>query len=608
MPSGEESPAPRRWAGRAVGRWWFPAAVAGLAMGLALPALGVGYIVDDYYHRTILLENLPLSRELGAPAEMFRFFRGEPGRTGRLMDVGIFPWWTDLGIKAEFLQALTVLTHRLDYALWPDSAPLMHAQNLLWLGAMVAAAAVFYRRMMGASWVAGAAALLFALDDARGATAGIICNRNVLIAATFGLAALVAHDRGRRGGSRLGLVLAPGLLAAALFAKEEGLGTCAYLAAYALFLDPAGRWRGCLALTPYAAVVVVWRALRASWGYGVWNMGLYVDPVADPGPFARAALERIPFLLLGQWTPIPSDIGIPLRSSAVAGVWWGSVAFLTLGLAAMLPLLRRDRLARFWAAGMVLGTLPVAATFPMDRLLTFVGLGASGILARFFAQVFAGEVPAPEGRAGRLLGRSLAWFLLIVHAILAPIALPFLAANPVGPRWIERRFYVGTPLGPEVEGRTLVIVNAPSPAHAGYVMLVRALEGVPVPRSVRVLGPAIPSTTIRRLDERTLSIGPEDGYITFILDRIFRNERRPMADGEHVRLSGLDVEVAARTPDGRPAEARFRFGVPLESPELVWLCFRRGRFVPFTPPAVGEEVEIPFDWWALVRPDWWPNP
>ena len=170
---------------------------------------------------------------------MFRFFRGDPERTGRLMDVGLFPWWTDPGLKAEFLQALTVLTHRLDYALWPDSPALMHAHSLFWLGAAVAVTACFYRRILGSTWVAGVAALLFAVDDARGATAGFVANRNALVAATFGVSALIAHDRGRRDGSRPAGVLAPLLLLAALFSKEEGIGTCAYLVAYALFIDSA---------------------------------------------------------------------------------------------------------------------------------------------------------------------------------------------------------------------------------------------------------------------------------------------------------------------------------------------------------------------------------
>ena len=177
---------------------YLPAVAGILAIVLALPALSVGWMLDDYYHRAILLE-VPRFRELlGPPAEMFRFFRGDPARMGRLMDLGLFPWWTDPYIKAEFLQALTILTHRLDYVLWPDSPVLMHAQSLFWLGAAVAAAAAFYQRIMGPTWVAAVAALLFAVDDARGTPVGFLANRNVLIAATFGFLALNFHDRFRR--------------------------------------------------------------------------------------------------------------------------------------------------------------------------------------------------------------------------------------------------------------------------------------------------------------------------------------------------------------------------------------------------------------------------
>ena len=216
---------------------YLPVVAGILAIVLALPALSVGWLLDDYYHRAVLLE-IPRFRELlGTPAEMFRFFRGDPTRMSRLMDLGLFPWWTDPYIKAEFLQALTVLTHRLDYIFWPDSPVLMHAQSLFWLGAAVAAAAAFYQRIMGPTRVAAVAALLFAVDDARGATAGFLANRNVLIAATFGFSALIFHDRFRKDRSRPAAFLAPLLLLAALFTKEEGIGTCAYLAAYALFVD-----------------------------------------------------------------------------------------------------------------------------------------------------------------------------------------------------------------------------------------------------------------------------------------------------------------------------------------------------------------------------------
>jgi hypothetical protein len=584
-------------------RWrYFPLIAAALGLLLASPALGAGWILDDYYHRTVMLPASPFRELLGPPAEMFRFFRGDLVRTKRVMDVGIFPWWTDPCLKAEFLQVLTVLTHRFDYALWPESPVLMHAQSLCWLGTMVAVVAAFYRRMIGPTHVAAVAALLFAVDDARGTTVGFIANRNVMVAATFGVWALICHDRWRRDGSGTGALLAPLLLAAALFSKEEGIGTCAYLAAYGLFADPAGRRRGCVALSPYLAVLVIWRALRGYWGYGVQNMGLYVDPLGDPGPFLAALFERAPILLLGQWSPVPAESGAMLRPPASTAFWWAAVAFLASVTVVLAPLLKRDRLARFWAAGMLMATIPVCATLASDRLLTFAGIGAFGLLAQFLAFAFGRSPGAPSTRLWRVPAGTLASFFVVVHLMYAPIALPFRAANPAGPRWVWDRAYIQVPLGPAISDKDLVVVNAPDPVQAAYVAFQQVLVGQPAPRHIRVLAPAMPRVTIRRLDLCTLEITPSRGYIDFLLDRVFRSERRPMVLGQEVRLTGMTARVTALTADGRPAVATFQFDVPLESGSLVWLCFRGRGFEPFSPPPVGRHTSIRFDWKAMLLP------
>ena len=440
------------------------------------------------------------------------------------------------------------------------------------------------------------------MDDARGTTVGFIANRNVLIAATFGVSALVCHDRWRRGGSRPSAFLAASLLALALFSKEEGIGTCAYLAAYALFVDPKGRRGGSLAMLPYAGVVVGWRALRGSWGYGVQNMGLYLDPLTDPGPFAAAVADRAPLLLFGQWGPIPPEIAVVLRPPLSNVFWWTAVVFIGLLILAVAPLLKRDRLARFWAAGMLFAAIPVCATLPMDRLLTFVGIGASGLLAQFWAFVFGESGRAPSNPWWRIPARALAWFFVAVHAVWAPLTLPLRATSPLGPWWVEDRLYVRAPLEPSVGEKTLVIVNAPSVAHAGYLNFRQAENGGLIPRRTRVLAPAVPAVSIRRLDEHTLEIRPGWGYLQMVLDRVFRSERRPMAPGEEVRLTGMTARVTALTSDARPAVATFRFDERLESPSFVWLCFRGDRFEPFVLPAVGQETEIRFDWRAVFTP------
>ena len=66
-------------------------------------------------------------------------------------------------------------------------------------------------------------------------------------------------------------------------------------------------------------------------------------------------------------------------------------------------------------------------------------------------------------------------------------------------------------------------------------------------------------------------------------------------------MAGMTVTVTESTPDGRPAEALFRFDVPLEDPSLVWLRWTHDGYSPWTPPAVGESVVLPaFDFRRFV--------
>jgi hypothetical protein len=467
----------------------------------------------------------------------------------------------------------------------------MHLHNLFWYGLFVAATALLYRRIMGPTLTAGVAALLFAIDDAHGTPAGWIANRNSLVAATFGISAVIAHDAWRRGGNRAGMILGPALFAGALFSKEEGIAGFAYLLAYALAFDPAGWRRGLLGVLPYVATILVWRTLRDGWGYGVANVGLYIDPLDEPVRFVTAALGRAPILLLGQWGGPPSDLSVLLGPRDRAILLAFALLFLAWLIAALVPLLKTDRTARFWALGMAFAAIPLCAIEPMDRLLTSVGPGAFGLLALFWAAVFD-----PERRIGsdrwRRIARPLALLLVVIHLAIAPLALLFRSGNPIGPRPIEQSWYVRTPLGPEIEGRTVVVVNARSPAHAGYLILQRAAWGMPMPGLIRVLAPAIPAVTIRRPDDRTLTIRPDGGYLRFALDRVFRSERREMALGERVTLTGMTAEVTELTPDGRPAEVAFHFDVPLEDESLIWLCDRGGTFEPFTPPEIGQSNRI----------------
>lgn len=570
----------------------FPAIAALIAVALGSPALSAGFRLDDYFHRAVLLEEPRFTIGDRTPREMFRFMKGDPEEARRRMDIGAIPWWTDPESKAEFLQAITVETHILDYRLWPNSPRLMHAQSLFWLAALVFAFGLLARRLIRPTWIAGLATLLFAIDDAHGTPAGWLANRNSLIAATFGLLSVIALDAWRRDKRLWGAIVSPLGLAASLFSKEEGIATCAYLFAFAVCLDPQGPKRGIRALIPHALAVVAWRLVREAMGYGVAHLGLYIDPVDDPIAFAQALFFRGPILFLGLWTPIPSEIVIALRPNDRWVAWSLGIATMVGSSLIFARWLWSDRRARFWALGMLLSIVPVCATWPANRLLTAPSIGFAGLLAIFLANVFKKRNPDPRSRGRRVFERAAAWTLIAFHLVVAPLALAERAGNPLAPRRLEARLQVELPNDKTIERRTVILVNPPLPLYACYLTTRRQLRGEPVPDRVRILASGMPEVTATRLDEKTIAVRPEGGFLAWPFDELFRPRKRRLKLGERVVLTGMTAEVRSLTADGRPAEVAFRFDVPLEDASLCWICYKEGAFRAYRPPSTGKSESI----------------
>jgi hypothetical protein len=425
-----------------------------------------------------------------------------------------------------------------------------------------------------------------------------LANRNALITSFFGIAALIAHDRWRRDGWRAGVVVGPVLFTLSLLAKEAGIATCAYLFAYAVFLDRGSKWGRFLTLVPYGVLVVVWRIVWTVLGYGVWGIEIYVDPLVEPFQYAAAVLERAPVLLLGQFLLPPSEVYI-FCADLGAGLLYTAVATIIVILvgAVVLARLQWDRTTRFWALGMTLALLPVCAMVPADRVLSFVGLGAFALLARFFSATFDRVDSAPDARPSRRLARTakvVGVGLLGVHGVLAPLALSIRSAMPVGPAFFIENLQVHLSADQGLERQSVIVVTAPLPLLVSYLPVRRALDGLPVPAHTHVLAPAYPRpVAVTRSDSRTLVVRPAGGYLAMSADLLTRSSRNPMPLGHRVELTEMTAEVTALTADGRPAEAEFRFSVPLEDPSLRWLAWGNPSYVPFTPPAIGETVALP---------------
>ncbi|MCK6529273.1 hypothetical protein L6R50_17535, partial [Myxococcota bacterium] len=506
----------------------------------------------------------------------------DPGRTRAMVEAGILPWYTAPDMMASLWRPVSSATHRLDYALWPDSAPLMHAHSLLWAAALAAVAAALYRRVMGAGGAAaaGLAALLYAADDARGIPVGWLANRNALIAAALGLGALWAHDRWRRDGWRPGAALGPALLGVGLLAGEAALAATAWVFAWAVCLDRGPARNRLATLLPYAAVVAIWRMAYVGLGYGAYGSGVYIDPGREPARFLEVAPVRAILLLMGQWTPVPADVTLLLPASLHPLLAAGA----SLALAALALLLARrlrgDPVAGFFATGMLLAIPPICATFPSNRLLAFVGFGAMGLLARFLLPR-PGD-PRPWGRADK----GLAWGLLAVHGVLGPLSLLAVSYSPRGFALSMERYFSGLPADPGISDRTVLALGGID-LFSGYAMVAASLEGKPPPGRFLGLAPGIAPMVAERPDERTLVLKREGGFFTTELEGLFLDPDRGLRAGDRVELPDLVAEVAAVGPSGHPTELRFRLGSPLDSPRYVWLTLEAGALVPFELPPVG---------------------
>ncbi len=575
---------------RVIQRTITPRGAAAIAALVLAPSLAGGVGLDDYVHRL-------QARGFGfmgpaRPLDMFRFMDGVPAHLADLRARGLVPWFTPDSLRIAFFRPLAALTHWVDYGLLDLPPWLMHAESVSWYALLVFSTAHLYARVLGAAapaggaahapGVAGLAALLYAFDPGHGLPAGWLANRNAVMAAAFGVLSLLAHDRWRREGWRRGAALAPACLALSLASAELGVGTLAYLAAYAVTVEPPG-WAGrARSFTPALLVAVAWQIAYRAGNYGVTGSGFYTDPVTAPGAFARHLPVHVAILSLGQLLVFPIEIA--QRATITAAVATAGALALAVFTWTAWPLVRRDVGVRFLALGAALAIVPVTTVIPSTRVLMLVGVGAMGVLAAVVGRVVAGAET-------RLLARVFARTAGGLHVALAPLLLVAVSLSMVVLMHFLDASGAGLPSARELAGKTVALVNTPSALGAAYRFGVPREIPPETPAAVRFMAVGLGECVVTRLDARTLDVQVEQGLLNDPLVQLYRDT--PVRDGDRVRLPDMEVEVHDDAGPNRPARAaRFRFDDALESPGRVWIAWNDGRFVRFTPPAIGETVRL----------------
>ncbi len=554
---------------------------------VCLPALSVGLVADDFYHRAILVGE---GAEAGLEDPLMDLFRFVPPGAGadHLRDVGVVSWWADPDLKLGFLRPVTAATHLLDHLLWPNSPALQHAHSMIWFGAAVVLVGLTYRSVNGPTSVAGLAVLLFAIEDGHSMTIGWIANRNAAIALVFGLLALLAHIRWRRSTSPCWLFAALVAFTTALLAGEIAIGVLAYLAAWQLTMDHV-RWSHRLgSLAPYAALMLGWRIAYDALGYGCTGSGLYIDPVLQPAAFAGALIERWPIMLGGIWLQVPVDLWAALARPGQLVLSGLGVAVCLFMAVLLTDLMRSKPEARFWAMGMTFALVPVAAAFPMSRLHLVAGIGAFGLVAMLVKDVGLLDV---EARDPRPWTRRWAKILLVLHG---PIALVLLVVGLLFLPVFNDLFTAGARLAPRdtaLPHQSLIFVNGHD-FPCSYTYIIRRIDGGPAPRRVAILGPMTSAANVTREDDRTLVIVSEDGWLDHPIDRLMHGTDPPFQVGQRFRTADFEASIRSVTPDGRPTAVAFVFDDPLENRNYRWVHWRHGGLERWPLPSIGENAHL----------------
>jgi len=463
----------------------------------------------------------------------------------------------------------------------------MHLQSTLWYGGWILCASFLYRRVIPTAWVAGLAGLLFAMDYTHSLPACWLAARSTVVSALFGTGCLLLHDAWRRGASWCFGLLAAMSLGLALLSKEAAIGVCAYLLAYAGFVE-TGRIRSRLwGLAPYALVVAVWHVAYRLGGFGACGSDVYFDPADNVLGFLQVVCSRAPVLLLGQWGLPPAEMLWILSSSGRQVLWLVAVVLMAALFYVLVPLLRAERAARFCFAGMLMATVPACLGMVSSRQLEYVGLGAAGLLALLMRFLF-GQAHSGRSASERWTAKVVLPVLFVIHMVLCPIIFVMthrcfvktLAAQ-------EATLTQASLMGPDLAGRTVVLLNPPSTSYTTYLLIDRALAGRALPAHVWALAPGQftrQTVQARRLDERVLQVHVDGGVPV----ELQRGSKNPLKIGKQIVLDGMTVAVSAVGREGWPTTMTFTFAAPLESSAIAWFRTQGTHLVPWAPPAVGD--------------------
>ncbi len=549
---------------------------------LLAQVLWLEFLIDDYYHQLVISGGVSAPDGRHWILSMFTFFDGNSERTAQMVKEFALPWWTRLDIKISFLRPLTAFTHFIDNALQYNNRAFFHLHSLLWYGFFLVAVYIFYSRFLKDKALTNLAVFFVAANYFNYITMSWVANRNALIGGAFVVLALYFHHRACQNTNHLYKLFACCFVALGLAAGEVALASCAYLFAYALFIDQRKIFRRVLSLVPYALMTLLWLGLYKLGGYGSHGSGLYLDPSYDPVAFLARILLHLPILLAYCWGGVttfffnPGVDGILVSQALIA------MAFIVLCLGILAPLLKQSAVARFFALGSVIALLPVCAGLPQPRLVLMGSLGTCALLA-LLAQFYLQHPRKNKFFSVRKWATFGFVFLFFIHGVLHPLAL---LGN--GIRQLKNsqnaalrpNIALTLPFEQPLEGQTAVFITVPSPFFLPEVVLERKQVGMALPADISLLSMTQPNVRVEIVNDSTLAVHSPDGVMPNnflgVASLVFCDLMvRPYVAGDRIDTAIMSSEIIEVNELGAPVLVHHHFHKALTDRSLIFYYWDR---------------------------------
>ena len=578
-------------------RWikWAPLLLIAIGVASHLPALGWGFVWDDYIHQMILRER-PDTAHL-RPWSLYDFDvplkANEP-----LYDAGLLPWWTESDFNARFFRPVTSLSIWLDYAIWGTWAPGYHITSLVLFAVFLLLAWRLFLSVGSGPKAAVWAVAFLSLDDVHLLPVGWIANRNTLLAALLVVATLLLVIRYSR---TRGWWTALGALACLLLAcgsKESAVATLPIAGVAILLFDDrttgggARRlWRR-LAQSPLmwalAVAVVGFLGYYILAGYGAHSV-VYPVPWRNPVQYALRIVLLVPIGIASLLFGVVTDL-LVVDPQRIWTVGAGALIVVPLAGFVLLRTVGLTRVSLFALGWIAFALLAEAGGDISDRLWMNAAVGTSLLLGAFVDRV---------GPLRQRLKLRQAPVLLVAMAVrLAGIVAP-LPATMIRTHYFaklaefDRDVTLAAPIDANAAPPTHVfLMNSPASMQALTMGTVWRVERQDTLTRTYPLQYGRRPLAWTREDDRTMVLTSNaEPFRTSHFERVFCSHTTPPPPGTQYATSGFTATVVA-TDDSGIRTVRFQLDPSISDPTCVFLAWNDGQFIRVQPPGVGETIEL----------------